>query len=507
MVLAVLAALAAGLLTAGQDTAQAQSQSEIPPLPLFYAGSVTIDGEAPPEGLTIIARIEDYESTAAAVVNGAYENLVVGPPRRAYNGRNITFHLNGVVQATETGRYVIPGANESVFRFGFDLTFDRVPEPGEGVTSTPTATPEPTPEPGQIEGELPPLPAIYGGSVTVAGIAPPAGLTIVAKISGYVSEPVNVVGGAYENLVVGPPNTTFNDHQITFHLDGEVQAAETATYRVQSSPTAIFHLGFDLTFANLPQPDPTPTPEVALPAIYAGEIVVSGGLVPDGATLVARIGSYESAPAVVVGQTYEMLVVNPGDIALVGQPVEFVLNGETAITMGMYVSGANNDSFLLVFHALPTPTPAPTPEPTPEPTPVATPEPTPEPTPEATPEPTPEATRADTGGNARADARGNAGADAGEPTPEMTPDTEPTPEMTPEPTPEPTPEMTPEPTPEPTAAMTAEPTPEATATEAPAEGGGGCGASDGTLAGNAGNLVLLLLGPLGVIALLRRRRQ
>ena len=55
--------------------------------------------------------------------------------------------------------------------------------------------------------------------------------------------------------------------------------------------------------------------------------------------------------------------------------------------------------------------------------------------------------------------------------------------------------------------MTAEPTPEATATEAPAEGGGGCGASDGTLAGNAGNLVLLFLGPLGVIALLRRRRQ
>ncbi len=497
MVLAVLAALAAGLVTAGQDTAQAQSQSEIPPLPLFYAGSVTIDGEAPPEGLTIIARIEDYESTAAAVVKGAYENLVVGPPRRAYNGRQITFHLNGVVQAAETATYVIPGANESVFRFGFDLTFDRVPEPGEGVTSTPTATPEPTPEPGQIEGELPPLPAIYGGSVTVAGSAPPAGLTVVAKISGYVSEPVNVVGGAYENLVVGPPNTTFNDHQITFHLDGKVQAAETATYKVQSSPTAIFHLGFDLTFANLPQPDPTPTPVVALPAIYAGEIVVSGGLVPDGATLVARIGSYESAAAVVVDQTYEMLVVNPGDIALVGQPVEFVLNGETAITMGMYVSGANNDSFLLVFHALPTPTPAPTPEATPEPTPeatpeptpVATPEPTPEPTPEATPEPTPVATPEPTP----------------EPTPEATP--EPTPEITPEPTPEPTPEMTPEPTPEPTAAMTAEPTPEATATEVPAEGGGGCGASDGTLAGNAGNLLLLFLAPLGVIALLRRRRQ
>ena len=281
--------------------------------------------------------------------------------------------------------------------------------------------------------------------------------------------------------MVGPPNRTFNDHQITFHLDGKVQATETPTYRVQASPTDIFHLGFDLTFPNLPAPDPTPTPRVALPAIFAGEIVVSAGLVPDGATIVARMGSYESAPGIVEGQTYEQLIVNPGDIALEGQPVEFVLNGVTAITMGTYLSGANNDSFLLAFPALPTPTPEATPEPTPEPTPEAT----PEPTPEATPEPTPEPTVAMTA----------------EPTPE------PTVAMTAEPTPEPTAAMTAEPTPEPTAAMTAEPTPAATATEAPAEGGGGCGASDGTLAGNAGNLLLLFLAPLGVIALLRRHRR
>ena len=104
------------------------------------------------------------------------------------------------------------------------------------MTPTPTATTEPTPDPGQTQGELPPLPAIYAGSVVVAGAAPPAGLTIVARIAGYQSEPVDVVGGSYENLVVGPPNRTFNDHEITFHLDGKVQATETPTYRVQGPP-------------------------------------------------------------------------------------------------------------------------------------------------------------------------------------------------------------------------------------------------------------------------------
>ena len=86
MVVAVLAAVVAAVSMAGKDPAQAQSQSELPPLPLFYAGSVTIDGAAPPEGLAIVARVLDYESAPVNVVNGAYQDLVVGPPTRSYNG-------------------------------------------------------------------------------------------------------------------------------------------------------------------------------------------------------------------------------------------------------------------------------------------------------------------------------------------------------------------------------------------------------------------------------------
>ena len=59
-------------------------------------------------------------------------------------------------------------------------------------------------------------------------------------------------------------------------------------------------MGFDLTFPNLPAAGPDANARGwRLPAIFAGEIVVSAGLVPEGATIVARMGSYESAPGIV----------------------------------------------------------------------------------------------------------------------------------------------------------------------------------------------------------------
>ena len=285
----------------------------------------------------------------------------------------------------------------------------------------------------------PPAPTVYSGTATAGGAPVPDGYRIVARVVAnvgtYQSDPVTVRGGRYGSLEVSPPGVAFSGRPVTFHL-GDVQAMETGAYRSAGRPE--IKTGFNLTFPSVPEPTPTPppvppTPTVkpvqALPGVFSGTIVVAGGTVPAEAVLVARIGSYESLPASIQGESYRNLVVDPGDTSALGQPVEFFLNGVKSRNDVSYESGMQRHDFDLVFTGLPTPTPTVTPVPptaTPEPTATPTPvppTPTPEPTatpplPTATPVPTstPEPTAtADAGAPGADDGAANAGAhgDAG----------------------------------------------------------------------------------------------
>ena len=361
----------------------------------------------------------------------------------------------------------------------------------------------------------PPAPTVYSGTATAGGGPVPDGYRIVARVVAnvgtYESAPVTVRGGRYGSLEVSPPGVAFSGRPVTFHL-GDVQAMETGTYRSTGRPE--IKTGFNLTFPSVPEPTPTPppvppTPTVkpvqALPGVFSGTIVVAGGTVPAEAVLVAKIGSYESLPASIQGESYRNLVVDPGDTSALGQAVEFFLNGVMSRNDVSYESGMQRHDFDLVFTGLPTPTPTvtpvpptATPEPTATPTPVpptptpqatATPRPLPTstPVPTATPEPTATATPAPTA----------------TPEPAMAPPT-PAPTATPVPTSTPAPTATSEPavaptTPPPPApteaavAPTPEPTPEP-------EGGGFCSAtsSDTPLRAGLGNL-LFLLAPLALV--------
>ncbi len=314
----------------------------------------------------------------------------------------------------------------------------------------------------------PPLPMLYSGTVTAGGSPAPDGFEIFARVRDYQSEPVTVRNGRYTALTVGPPDSTYAGVTITFHLDS-VQADQTDTFIAAFLPTI---RTLNLTFSGLPQPptpEPTatptvtPTPVAALPSVYSGLIIVAGGAVPADAELVARIGSYESLPAVVSGEDYRNLVIDPGETSLIGETISFFLNGIESRTTDTYGSGRTRSDFDLVFVGVPTPTPTPTATPVP-----------PTPTPTATPVP---------------------------PTPTST-------ALPPNPTPTPTPTVTPEPTetpvpPSPTA--TTSPPPAPTATAAPA--GGGCFASlDAPVASGVAN-ALLMVAPLALIAGYRRYRR
>ena len=332
---------------------------------------------------------------------------------------------------------------------------------------------------------------IYSGKVTAGGISAPEGSSVTAHVLDYSSQPVAVKDGRYSALTILPPGNSYLNKPVTFMLNGVVTATAldgsplTDTFKAFGVPTS--KRDFDLAFPPLPAPTatptatPTPTPIVALPSVYSGLVIVAGGAVPEEATLVAKMGEYESLPAVLDGDTYRNLVVDPGDLYRVGQTVEFYLNGVKSRNTNAYESGVSVRDFDLVFVGLPTPTPTFTPTQVP-----------PTPTPTRTPTPTATAT------------------------PTATPTLSPTPTVESAPTRVPfaTPTFTPTaaPTDTPTAVPTASavlpapaaPPPLPTAAAAPEETGGSCFAADGVPLSAAVANLLMMGAPLGLIAGVKR---
>ena len=355
--------------------------------------------------------------------------------------------------------------------------------------------------------EQPVRPTTYNGSLMFDGQPLADGLKVLARIEDYETTSVISKDGRYQGLVVQPPEQRYVGKTVTFHVEN-VEANESEPFVPGKAGPGFTRYIFDLTFPTLPMrpptptptatntPVPTPTPVVARPSVYSGTIIVSGGMVWAGARLEARMGDLRFL-ALVQGQQYTSLVVAPGDLAFLGEVIEFYLDGVRAETTDIYENGARKREFDIIFLDARTPTPTRTPRPTRTPTPIPTdtpvptatptPVPTDTPVPTATPTPTPTAT----------------------PTATATATATPTPRPTATPVPTPTPEPTATPRPRPTIAPVvtrADDTPEP---EGDGEGGadrGGCLAIDGgpPLAGAAN--VLLMLAPIGLIAGYRRRR-
>ncbi len=285
---------------------------------------------------------------------------------------------------------------------------------------TPTPTPEPLVSPTATttaRGILPAFPMSFSGTASVGDDPLPDCTFIYARVGEFTSALVPVIGGKYAGLAIGSDDVSSNGQPVTFHITEDVVAAETVDYLfVQAPPdppSQVIKAGFQLTFPNLVTPSPTPTatpvpststptpapptitptptPATASPAIYAGAIVIAGGVVPDGAELVARVGEYVSQPALIVGQAYQNLVVGPVSSSLVGSPVEFYLDGFKSASVDTFEGGTFEGAFVLTFVGIPTPAPVATDTPTPLPptsTPVPAPTDTPTPVPTFTPVPT-----------------------------------------------------------------------------------------------------------------------
>ena len=95
----------------------------------------------------------------------------------------------------------------------------------------------------------------------------------------------------------------------------------------------------------------------AFPSIFSGSIVVAGAPIPSNAVLKAQIGDYVSAPALIDGNTFQNLVISPGNVKYIGEPIIFTLNDiKSEPTKEIYESGSVISQLSLAFIGLPTET-------------------------------------------------------------------------------------------------------------------------------------------------------
>ena len=179
----------------------------------------------------------------------------------------------------------------------------------------------------------------------------PDGLPVIARIGDeYETEPVLTENGtAFLKIVPTFPNA--EGRSVDVYID-TVRIVQDMVYA-----PGVRDLTRPVTIPNLPLPTSTPTSTSVRPAVYSGTVTIAGAKVHDGMVLVARIGAYESSPANLEGPNFTGLVIITSNEDLVGQPVEFYLNGVAAThSPGLFDPG-KNQRLDLVFIGVPTPVP------------------------------------------------------------------------------------------------------------------------------------------------------
>ncbi len=131
----LLFALAMTLLTACSSdgdptTTITPTPPALPPTwPQVYSGPAIADGVPVPEGFTILARIDDYESPSVQTLPGRYLALTVAPFEEKWWDKEIRFYILGSdgteVEAAESDRYEQRFQPTSDLQFV--LTFPRLP--------------------------------------------------------------------------------------------------------------------------------------------------------------------------------------------------------------------------------------------------------------------------------------------------------------------------------------------------------------------------------------------
>ena len=301
-----------------------------PLLPMVFSGDVSTKDGKSTENQVLVAQILNtdnsvlFTSQSTIVKDGNYIALTVGPFDPVVVGKNVKFaFMCGDSPCTDYADQTIPFQSAKV-TFRYSLNFDTAP-----------------PSKSELEAAA----AKAKADAAAKAAAKKAEDEAKAKL-----EAAAAVAKAKEEEAAKEAAK-----EAAMKAEAEAKAKLEAETKTKSSSNA----QSNTSGQNNTSSDNQSFQQLnAYPAIYSGSIVVAGANIPPDAVLKAQIGDYISAPALIDGNTFQNLVVSPGDVKYIDEPIIFTLNDvKSEPTKEKYESGSVTSQLSLAFVGLPVETP------------------------------------------------------------------------------------------------------------------------------------------------------
>ena len=264
-----------------------------PLLPMVFSGTISVNSGDSPDGSLLVGRIFDskgtilYTSNSVKVSGNNYIALTLGPIEPVVVGKEIKFYfLCGEIPCTEAATETSTYASAKV-KFRYSLTFANVP-------------------PSQAE-----LDAAAKAKADVAAAAKAKADEDAAKAIAKAKSDADAAAKAKADA-----------DAVQAKADADAAAAKAkadADAAKQQSQTEAAATSKETTKVES-------DPKTAFPSVYSGSIVVAGTQIPSDAVLTAKIGDYTSPPAIISGNSFQNLVISPGNSTFIDKSIIFMLN-------------------------------------------------------------------------------------------------------------------------------------------------------------------------------------
>ena len=291
-----------------------------PLLPMVFSGTITVNSGDSPDGKLLVGRIFDsngtilYTSNSVSVSGNNYIALTLGPIEPVVVGKEIKFYfLCGEIPCTEAATETSTYASAKV-KFRYSLTFANVP-------------------PSQAELDV----AAKAKAAAAAAAKAKADEDAAKAIANAKSDAdAAAKAKADEDAAKAKADADAAAAKAKADADAAKQQSQTEAAATSKETTKV-----------------ESDPKTAFPSVYSGSIVVAGTQIPSDAVLTAKIGDYTSPPAIISGNSFQNLVISPGNSTFIDKSIIFMLNNVQSEPINELYTPGSTKNINLVFVGLP----------------------------------------------------------------------------------------------------------------------------------------------------------